>query len=63
LGNNGVLLLHGLFEHNDRQKINAEWFKKLNIQTHLIDLPGHGNTASNKSDVDSWEKIKLFNYL
>ena len=55
MGNTEVLLLHGLFEHKGRQKINAEWFEKLNIHTHLIDLPGHGNAAENKGDIDSWE--------
>ena len=54
--NTGVLLLHGLFEHKGRQKINAEWFEKLNIQSHLIDLPGHGSEASNKGDIGSWEE-------
>ena len=55
MGNSQVLLLHGLFEHKGRQKINAEWFEKLKIQPHLIDLPGHGNTAKNKGDLDSWK--------
>ena len=56
LGNTGVLLLHGLFEHKGRQKINAEWFEKLNIQSHLINLPGHGSDVSIKGDIDSWEE-------
>jgi len=55
LGNSQVLLLHGLFEHKGRQKINAEWFEKLNIKPHLIDLPGHGNATKNKGDLDSWK--------
>ena len=55
MGNSQVLLLHGLFEHKGRQKINAEWFEKLNIQPHLIDLPGHGNDTKNKGDLDSWK--------
>ena len=56
MGNTGVLLLHGLFEHKGRQKINAEWFEKLNIQSYLIDLPGHGSDVSNKGDIGSWEE-------
>ncbi len=55
MGNSQVLLLHGLFEHKGRQKINAEWFEKLNIKPHLIDLPGHGNATKNKGDLDSWK--------
>ncbi len=56
MGNTGVLLLHGLFEHKGRQKINAEWFEKLNIHSHLIDLPGHGSETNNKGDIGSWEE-------
>ena len=52
--NTEVLLLHGLFEHKGRHKINADWFDKLGIKSHLIDLPGHGSDAKKKGDIDSW---------
>ena len=48
------MLLHGLFEHKGRHKINADWFDKLGIKSHLIDLPGHGSDAKKKGDIDSW---------
>ena len=54
MGNTEVLLLHGLFEHKGRHKINADWFDKLGIKSHLIDLPGHGSDAKKKGDIDSW---------
>ena len=56
MGNTGALLLHGLFEHKGRHQINADWFNNLNINTTLIDLPGHGKEDSNKGDIDSWER-------
>ena len=56
MGNTGALLLHGLFEHKGRHQINADWFNNLNINTTLIDLPGHGKEASNRGDIDSWER-------
>ena len=56
MGNTGALLLHGLFEHKGRHQINADWFNNLNINTTLIDLPGHGKDDSNKGDIDSWER-------
>ncbi len=56
MGNNGALLLHGLFEHKARHQINADWFNNLQIDTKLIDLPGHGEKDLNRGDIDSWEK-------
>ena len=56
MGNTGALLLHGLFEHKGRHKINADWFNNLNIDTTLIDLPGHGKKDPNRGDIDSWER-------
>ena len=55
MGNTGALLLHGLFEHKGRHQINADWFNNLNIETTLIDLPGHGKEELNKGDIESWE--------
>ena len=55
MGNTEVLLLHGLFEHKGRHKINADWFDNLGMKSHLIDLPGHGTSAKKKGDIDSWE--------
>ena len=68
MGNTGALLLHGLFEHKGRHQINADWFNNLNINTTLIDLPGHGKEDSNKGDIDSWERndqavVKAFKSL
>ena len=54
MGNTGALLLHGLFEHKGRHQINADWFNNLNIETTLIDLPGHGKEEVNKGDIESW---------
>ena len=56
LVNAGVLLLHGLFEHKGRHNINAEWFENLNIKSHLINLPGHGDNVENRGDLVSWEE-------
>ena len=28
MNKNGVLILHGLFEHKGRHEINAKWFEK-----------------------------------
>ena len=54
----GILLIHGLWEHQGRHDINASWFKNLNIDPFLMDLPGHGNSegASLKSieDMSNW---------
>ena len=55
MGNTEVLLLHGLFEHKGRHKINADWFDNLGMKSHLIDLPGHGASSKKKRDIDSWE--------
>ena len=55
MGNTEVLLLHGLFEHKGRHQINADWFDKLGIKSHLIDLPGHGADVETKGDISSWE--------
>ena len=55
MGNTEVLLLHGLFEHKGRHKINADWFDNLGMKSHLIDLPGHGASSKKKGDIDSWE--------
>ena len=54
--NAGVLLLHGLFEHKGRHRINGEWFENLNIESHLINLPGHGDNVQNRGDLVSWEE-------
>ena len=56
MGNTGALLLHGLFEHKGRHQINADWFNNLEIETKLIDLPGHGLEESNKGDIETWER-------
>ena len=41
----GLILFHGFFEHKERHRLNKEWFEKLGIESHLIDLPGHGENA------------------
>ena len=41
----GLILFHGFFEHKERHRLNAEWFENLGINTHLVDLPGHGEGA------------------
>jgi len=53
----GLLLLHGLFEHKERHRINADWFNKLGIDTFLINLPGHGDDAEVKGDMESWNEV------
>ena len=53
----GLILFHGFFEHKDRHRVNAEWFENLGIETHLVDLPGHGKSAINKGDLESWDEI------
>ena len=47
----GLILFHGFFEHKERHRLNAEWFENLGIETHLVDLPGHGENAVNKGDL------------
>ena len=44
----GLILFHGFFEHKERHRPNAEWFENLGIETHLVDLPGHGERAIEK---------------
>ena len=56
MGNTGALLLHGLFEHKGRHKINADWFNNLEIETTLIDLPGHGSEESSKGHIETWSE-------
>ena len=41
----GLILFHGFFEHKERHRLNKEWFEKLGIESHLVDLPGHGENA------------------
>ena len=53
----GLILFHGLFEHKERHRLNAEWFENLGIETHLVDLPGHGEKAIEKGDLESWDEI------
>ena len=51
----GLILFHGFFEHKERHRLNAEWFENLGINTHLVDLPGHGEGATEKGDLESWK--------
>ena len=53
----GLILFHGFFEHKERHRQNAEWFENLGIKTHLVDLPGHGEGAIEKGDLESWGEI------
>jgi len=53
----GLILFHGFFEHKERHRLNAEWFENLGIETHLVDLPGHGENAVNKGDITSWDEV------
>ena len=53
----GLILFHGFFEHKERHRLNAEWFENLGIKTHLVDLPGHGEGAVEKGDLESWSEI------
>ena len=53
----GLLLIHGFFEHKERHRINADWFNNLGIDTYLIDLPGHGEGALVKGDLETWDEI------
>ena len=53
----GLILFHGFFEHKERHKLNKEWFEKLGIESHLIDLPGHGENALIRGDISSWEEV------
>ena len=53
----GLILFHGFFEHKERHRLNAEWFENLGINTHLVDLPGHGEDAIEKGDLESWDEV------
>ena len=53
----GLILFHGFFEHKERHRLNAEWFENLGINTHLVDLPGHGEGAIEKGDLESWDEV------
>ena len=53
----GLILFHGFFEHKERHRLNKEWFEKLGIESHLVDLPGHGENALIKGDISSWEEV------
>ena len=53
----GLILFHGFFEHKERHRLNKEWFEKLGIESHLVDLPGHGENAVIKGDISSWEEV------
>ena len=53
----GLILFHGFFEHKERHRLNAEWFENLGIETHLVDLPGHGENAMSKGDITSWDEV------
>ena len=57
MNKNAVLILHGFFEHKGRHEINAKWFQKLNIDSHLIDLPGHGEFVEKRGSIDSWDEM------
>jgi len=53
----GLILFHGFFEHKERHRLNAEWFENLGIETHLVDLPGHGKNVMSKGDITSWDEV------
>ena len=53
----GLLLIHGFFEHKERHRINADWFNNLGVDTYLIDLPGHGEGALVKGDLEKWDEV------
>ena len=57
MNKNAVLILHGFFEHKGRHEINAKWFQKLNIDSHLIVLPGHGEFVEKRGSIDSWDEM------
>ena len=63
MNKNAVLILHGFFEHKGRHEINAKWFQKLNIDSHLIDLPGHGEFVEKRGSIDSWYREPLVNMI
>ena len=54
----GILLIHGLWEHKGRHDINASWFKNLNIEPFLVDLPGHGKNADVFGHIEQWEEVE-----
>ena len=54
----GILLIHGLWEHQGRHDINASWFKNLNIDPFLMDLPGHGNNTEVFGHIEKWDEIE-----
>ncbi len=54
----GILLIHGLWEHQGRHDINASWFKNLNIDPFLMDLPGHGNNTKVFGHIEKWNEIE-----
>ena len=57
MNKNAVLILHGFFEHKGRHEINAKWFQKINIDSYLIDLPGHGEFIKKKGSINSWDEM------
>ena len=54
----GILLIHGLWEHKGRHDVNASWFKNLNIEPFLVDLPGHGKNADVFGHIEQWEEVE-----
>jgi alpha-beta hydrolase superfamily lysophospholipase len=54
----GILLIHGLWEHKGRHDVNASWFKNLNIEPFLVDLPGHGKNVDVFGHIEQWEEVE-----
>ena len=55
MSNLGALVVHGLFEHEGRHKDNVEWLKNLGIETHSLNLPGHGGVGE-KGHIETWDE-------
>ena len=61
----GLILFHGFFEHKERHRLNKEWFEKLGIESHLVDLTSLNryvnfhHSALNLAQISSMKKKQI----